>query len=248
MRVLFWNIRGMGRMARVRQLKEVMAKERMDATGIQETIKQNFSFREMQVLNQGADFGWEWIPTVGHSGGILMEVKTERYEVESWETGSYYVGATIRDRMLNIRCEVITVYGPADHDWSISFLEEIATKTQNMVLPTIIGGDFNLIWTSEDRSSGGGDQKLMDAFNSFIEKFSLREIYRNGPKFTWTNKRDAPIQSNIDRVLANTEWELKFPLCWPDTLTRIGSDHCPLLLDSDGGVTGGGQKKERQFF
>lgn len=50
------------------------------------------------------------------------------------------------------------------------------------------------------------------------------------------------------RVLANTEWELKFLLCWLNTLTRIGSDHCPLLLDTNGEVKGRGQKLGRQFF
>jgi exonuclease III len=87
MRVLLWNIiRGVGRLARTRQLKELMTKEKVDVIGVQETIKQDFSSRELEVLNQGGDFSWDWIPAIGHSGGILMGVKIERYEVEGWET------------------------------------------------------------------------------------------------------------------------------------------------------------------
>jgi hypothetical protein len=106
----------------------------------------------------------------------------------------------IRDRLLDVRCEVITVYGPSDHDWSMSFLEELDAKCQRLLLPTIIGGDFNL--NNKDISGqdfGGGDQRLVDAFNSFIEKLNLKEVYRNGPKFTWTNKQEIMIHSNIDR-------------------------------------------------
>lgn len=57
MRVLLWNIiRGVGRLARTRQLKELMTKEKVDVIGVQETIKQDFSSRELEVLNQGGRF------------------------------------------------------------------------------------------------------------------------------------------------------------------------------------------------
>lgn len=55
-------------------------------------------------------------------------------------------------------------------------------------MPILIGGDFNLIRTTEDKSSRVGDARLMNTFISFIEKFSLPEIYREGAKYTWTNK------------------------------------------------------------
>lgn len=55
-------------------------------------------------------------------------------------------------------------------------------------------GDFNLIRTPGDKSSGVGDVTLMEAFNSFTEKFNLREIHRGGPKYTWANKQECPVQ------------------------------------------------------
>jgi exonuclease III len=167
-----------------------------------------------------------------------MGVKKDRYEVEEWETGEFFVGASIRDRLKNIRCEVITVYGPADHQWSNIFLEELDTKFKGVTMPVILGGDFNLIRDLSDKSTGVGDQRLISAFNSFIENNHLREIYRAGPKFTWTNKQSNPVMSNIDRILASTEWDLKFPTCCLNTLTRVGSDHCPLLLDTGGLLRG----------
>ena len=36
----------------------------------------------------------------------------------------------------------------------------------------------------------------------------------------------------MDRVLASTEWEQKYPLVAVQALTRVGSDHTPLLVDS----------------
>jgi hypothetical protein len=70
----------------------------------------------------------------------------------------------------------------------------------------------------------------MDAFNSFIETRCLRKIHR-GARFTWSNNQEVLVLSNIDRVLKSTEWEAKYPLCTLSALTRIGSDHSPLLLN-----------------
>lgn len=43
----------MGKLARLRQLKEMMAKERPDIVGLQETIKQSFSNKELEALAPG---------------------------------------------------------------------------------------------------------------------------------------------------------------------------------------------------
>ena len=72
----------------------------------------------------------------------------------------------------------------------------------------------------------------MTSFNNFIEKLQLRELYHDGGKYTWTNKQEAPIMICIDRVLVTISWEERHPLCTLSTLPGIGSDHCPLLLNS----------------
>lgn len=51
-----WNIRGMGRKARIRQLKELLAKEKPDIIGLQETIKQNFQEKELEALSPGTGY------------------------------------------------------------------------------------------------------------------------------------------------------------------------------------------------
>lgn len=235
MKIVIWNIRGMGRLARIRQLKELMAKEKPDIIGLQETIKKSFSERELEALAPGGGYKWGWIAASGHSGGILLGAKEDILQIEDWETGTFYVGATIRDRLTNVRWDCLTVYGPAQHDRSEEFLEELRIRCEKAVLPLLIGGDFNLIREEKDKNSGGGNTKLMHAFNNFIEKADLREIYRGGGGYTWTNKQLKPIQSNLDRILVTTEWEGKFPLATLNSRTRVGSDHCPLVLDTGEG-------------
>ena len=69
-------------------------------------------------------------------------------------------------------------------------------------------------------------------FNDFIADLGLREIDRIGARFTWTNRQAAPTQSVLDRVLVSPDWDLRCPLASLRAITRIGSDHVPLLLSS----------------
>lgn len=250
MKIIMWNIRDMGKKARLRQLKEMLAKEKPDIIGLQEMIKRHFDERELKALAPGGKFKWGWLAASGHSGGILLGVKEEVLEVEDWDSGDYYMGAQIRHRTTNIRWICLTVYGPAQHDRSGEFLEELGTKCKGSILPILIGGDFNLIRSEEDKNLGIGNQRWITAFNSFIETLDLREIYRGGGGYTWSNKQARPILCNLDRILVSTDWEEKFPLANLRSLTRLGSDHSPLLLDT-GGEMPRGQPQfrfERHWF
>lgn len=121
MKILIWNIRGMGNPARVRQLKEIVKEQRCEIVGVQETIKQAFSDIELRALTPGQDFRWKWLPAQGHSGGILVGVKDDVLQVEDWVTGSHFVGVQVRNRLSNFRCKLLVVYGPADHSLSRGF-------------------------------------------------------------------------------------------------------------------------------
>jgi hypothetical protein len=73
---------------------------------------------------------------------------------------------------------------------------------------------------------------LMNLFNDFIGRFQLREIYISGPRFTWSNKQYDPVLIKLDRILVSETWKNKFPTCFAWSKARIGSDHCPLILNS----------------
>jgi len=115
------------------------------------------------------------------------------------------IAVTIRERKTNFRWVLMTVYGPAQHDLSVDFLTETSGRLNGQTLPVVIGGDFNLIREPDDKSFMRADVGLMNAFNTFIEQFGLREIKKTCTKFTWTNKQENPVLSNIDRVLVSTD-------------------------------------------
>ena len=61
---------------------------------------------------------------------------------------------------------------------------------------------------------------------------NLREIALSGRQFTWASRKTNPTYEKLDRVLASVDWEHKFPLVIVRALSRYGSDHTPMLIDS----------------
>lgn len=47
MRFLFWNVRGLGKGSRKQQVKEYIEEHKLQVIGLQETIKDNFSDKDL---------------------------------------------------------------------------------------------------------------------------------------------------------------------------------------------------------
>lgn len=81
------------------------------------------------------------------------------------------------------------------------------------------------------QSTGLVNRTLMHKFNTAIALVQLRELHRLGGRFTWTNKQECPTQVALDRILVSGSWESLFPLSLSHSLTRVGSDHNPIIVD-----------------
>jgi hypothetical protein len=113
MKILFWNIRGFGKPARRRHIRDYIREERVGAMGLQETIKEDFTQKDLGDITGDVMFLWIWKSARVHSGGILMGVREEIFEVEDMEVADFYVSMVLRQRVHNFRWELITVYGLA---------------------------------------------------------------------------------------------------------------------------------------
>ena len=135
----------------------------------------------------------------------MLEVKEEFLEMESFDSGRFFVSIGIRNKSSNFRWEVMVVYDPANHEFSKIFLEELDSKCKRTTLPLVMGGDFNLIRDAGHKNSSNLNFSLMNTFNEFISDNKLFEIKRGGARFTWTNKQKCPIMVNLDRFLVSTD-------------------------------------------
>jgi exonuclease III len=59
MRFLFWNVRGVGKDSRRKQVKEFIEEHKLEVVGLQETIKDDFTVSELRELSDDKVFSWK---------------------------------------------------------------------------------------------------------------------------------------------------------------------------------------------
>ena len=93
-------------------------------------------------------------------------------------------------------------------------------------------GDFNMILCGLEKSNRNINRTMMTKFQNFDDDQELKELYMHGHKFTWSNERNTPTLTKIDRMLVSVEWELAFPDYLMQALSTSVSDHAPLHLST----------------
>jgi hypothetical protein len=184
-----------------------------------------------------------WTDAQGHSGGTLVGVRTYDIIILGRDKGEFFTSMKVKVRQENYKWKVVNVYGLVQIERKVDFLEEFTTKISSMEDPFIIGGDFNMIRFYWEKSTDNVNQLWMDNFNNFIRDIGVKEMQRKGRKFTWSNKQENPIMSVLDRVLMSPSWEQFYKRSSCETLTRVGSDHCPLLV-----ITEDHRFKQHHYF
>ncbi|XP_073355090.1 uncharacterized protein [Aegilops tauschii subsp. strangulata] len=96
-------------------------------------------------------------------------------------------------------------------------------------------GDFNMIIRVTDKNNTNINRRMMSKFRDFVDEHELKEMYMHGRRYTWSNERDAPTLTKIDRILTTVDWELDNAEYLLQALSTGVSDHAPLLLTTSVG-------------
>jgi hypothetical protein len=129
-------------------------------------------------------YNWLWSLSVGHSGGILCGIKSSRFNVIAFSVGIYFVKAKVSDLKLQKEYWLIIVYGAAQDEDKDLFFQIFSDICENLDIPTLIGGDFNILRFANEKNKGGGVTRFSNEFNLIINKFALRDLPLSGGMFT----------------------------------------------------------------
>lgn len=72
----------------------------------------------------------------------------------------------------------------------MEFLTEVHEKISSASSPVVVGGDFNLMRSLNNKNKNHHlvNLSLLDTFNSWVADLEFLELQRVGASFTWTNK------------------------------------------------------------
>jgi hypothetical protein len=91
---------------------------------------------------------------------------------------------------------LILVHGAAQDSMIHEFLSELVRMCESEPLPILLGGDFNILCTHEEKSNDYNPHWHF-IFNGIITSLDLREIVLSGRQYTWASKRGTPTFKKI---------------------------------------------------
>ncbi|XP_075074525.1 uncharacterized protein LOC107792240 [Nicotiana tabacum] len=125
------------------------------------------------------------------------------------------------------------VYAKCDARETIELWDTLYSLANDMVLPWLVGRDFNVIWDEEEKFGGlPVNINEIDDFRHCITTCNLFDLGFKGSISTWWNGRSEEncIFKRRDRCLGNMELQQLWPGLEINHLSKIGSDHSLMHL------------------
>lgn len=156
LKILSWNVRGLGRDGKCNVVKEIIRSSRCDICMLQETKINEFP------LNYGRHFLPSYFDdtcafnlAINTSGGVLVAWKKQFQLLRSWS--SRHTVSVLLEHPNSGTIGLYTgVYGTCVDAEKPPFIEELRYLAGLVQWPWVIGGDFNLVRWLIDRAGGYG--------------------------------------------------------------------------------------------
>nr|AFP55574.1 non-ltr retroelement reverse transcriptase [Rosa rugosa] len=133
-------------------------------------------------------------------------------------------------------CKITWMYGNPHDNEKRAFWRLMYSRFPVQSLPWLVLGDFNEVLDPSEKWGGGPPLPWrIKLFRDFLNNGHLRDLHFKGPGFSWFAMRHGRvfIKERLDRALGNIAWSSSQPNTQILHLPKIGSDHRPLLLDSN---------------
>ena len=173
--------------------------------------------------------------TIGRTGGLWLLWNSDMVEIDQLATIEQEIHVEVKVLSSNLSWFFTAIYASPRREERSILWNNLSRVPEMHNKPWVIAGDFNEPLVNEDKLGGRPvsiNRSLL--FKECLDRCNMVDLGFNGPRFTWTNKRDANyfIQERIDRYFMNPSWCLLYPEARISHLTRCHSDHCPVLLET----------------
>nr|XP_025670055.1 uncharacterized protein LOC112769805 [Arachis hypogaea] len=123
------------------------------------------------------------------------------------------------------------VYGSPQSAIREDLWEHLLALGTSIQDPWLITGDFNEILHSQEVKGGHFNVNRSNYFSHILDSCNLFDLTTVGRSFTWFRKvqGNKEVAKKLDRACSNSSWRVMFPEAFTEVLSRLHSDHCPLL-------------------
>ena len=207
MKILCWNIRGIGGGGKVRQMSKMIREERLGFVGVIETKKESIDHSMVKRIWGLNDCDWSSVDAQGASGGILCIWERSFLKLETIQKGDRRVCIKGFINDLEMVGAIIVVYGYHDMNMKRRLWQEILDVKNMVNVPILVMGDFNEIRFPAERKGCSTMTTSMKAFDEWINNLGVIEVPLIGRKFTW---RRGNSYSKLGRLFVEPIWLQKF--------------------------------------
>eukprot|EP00253_Pinus_taeda_P004859 PITA_04859 len=170
----------------------------------------------------------------GASGGLAILWDSRKIQLNSIHANKNFIQAVFHLLGTNIYGHLTNVYFPQETKQKAAILKSIEQLNIDRMHPLwVIGGDFNMIASSEEKLDGRcRTNKDGTLLKDFIQSNWLIDLPTANGLYTWTNKWVAPMQiaSRLDRFLISDNVVHVGGEFTAHIIPFSGSDHWPIEM------------------
>ncbi|XP_026452045.1 uncharacterized protein LOC113352442 [Papaver somniferum] len=155
----------------------------------------------------------------GSSGGLLTIWNRSKLLKEGGRMGKNTISTLFTQKINGFKWVVCNMYSPCEYNVRALFWSDLEEVRHWWNGPICLARDVNAVRYDEERNIEECDSRNKDFLNNFINSQELVDLKLLGLAYTW-----------FDRFLLSVEMNLRFPEVIQVALTRVTSDHKPIML------------------
>ncbi|XP_019239440.1 PREDICTED: uncharacterized protein LOC109219434 [Nicotiana attenuata] len=227
MSVITWNIRGLNKTYKQKDVKEfIRSNNKAIIALVEHRVKEH---RANDIIKKIAH-GWQWIsnasPNKKSRIWVLWDPRIYKFDMEEADEQLVHGQISILSKAITFGFSAI--YGLHTIKDRLSLWRKLRQIHSIQQGPWLAMRDYNAILQSQDRRHGNEVQDIETRdFKEFLLDTGMHELQYVGRDYTWTNNHT---YSRIDRGLVNADWMMMMPNMKVQVLEPLVSDHSPLKL------------------
>ncbi|KAG8488864.1 hypothetical protein CXB51_016750 [Gossypium anomalum] len=166
------------------------------------------------------------VEAIGFSGGIWIGWKNS-VRLKIIFNHPQFIMAQVGTTFSSNSIFISFVYGIPNRQKRNDLWDALKSSIPLGNIPWVAIGGFNAILLPSEKLGGMSTGRRCPLFGDFVDKAELHDLGFRGPPFTWHR---GLLFERLDRALGNEVWVQAFPNSLVTYLSKIKSDHRPLLL------------------